>query len=179
MNNSFLLDMDGVLVDFTSSALELFNRELNKDITLEDYVNKQFGWNIQDVYEISVNEFWSIIDSKPFFWLKLKPFPWAKLLVDFLRKIGDVTIVTTPSLDPECAKQKLQWLDSCLNIKSNDVFIGSKKYLMAGNGTLIDDAPNNVNKFIEYGGKAILVPSNWNTRDLNFNLVKQTILDNL
>ena len=176
---NFLLDMDGVLSDFTSSALKLFNKELNRNVTIEEYVDKQLGFNIEQIYGISINEFWQIINNEPIFWLKLKPFAWAQELVKFLREMGDVTIVTTPSLDPECAKQKLQWLDAYLNIKSSDVFLGAKKYLMAGNGILIDDYHKNVEKFQQNNGKAILIPSNWNTKDLNFDLVKQTILNNL
>ena len=41
---------------------------------------------------------------------------------------------------------------------------GARKELMAGPNTiLIDDYPNNVNKFNAAGGLGILVPSNWNT----------------
>ena len=58
-------------------------------------------------------------------------------------------------------------------------FLGAKKHLMAGNGILIDDSPANVNKFRQYGGHAILVPSNWNTSNLSFEHIKQIILNNL
>lgn len=179
MQNNFLLDMDGVLSDFTSAALHLLNQELHHNITLEEYVDSQLGWSIQEAYGISVSRFWSIINNENDFWLRLEPFPWCKELIKFLREIGDITIVTTPSLDPECAKQKLQWLKIFLDIQSNDVFLGAKKYLMAGNGILIDDSPDNVKKFKQYGGEAILVPSNWNTKNLTFDLVEQTILNNL
>ena len=179
MQNNFLLDMDGVLSDFTSGTLHLLNKELKRDISTEEYVDKHYGWSIQEAYNITDSEFWSFIEQEPLFWLDLRPFPWAKELVDFLRLMGDVTIVTSPSLDPDCVKQKLQWLRRHLNIESNDVFLGSKKYLMAGNGILIDDFPKNVEKFQYHGGKAILVPSNWNTNNLTFEEVKQTILNNL
>lgn len=177
-NNHFLLDMDGVVSDFLSGALELFNRELNKNITVQDYV--RYGkFDISQVYSIDLFQFWNIIDKEDNFWLNLKPYDWSSDLLRFLREMGEVTIVTSPSQDYKCVSQKLEWLDKYLNIKSNDVFLGSKKYLMAGNGILIDDYYKNTDKFISNGGKAILIPSNWNTEDLSFEKVKQTILNNL
>ena len=177
-NNHFLLDMDGVLSDFLSGALKLFNRELRRNITIEEYISVG-GFDISKVYDISVSKFWHIIDNEKNFWLNLKPFDWSIDLLRFLKELGEVTIVTSPSQDYKCVSQKLEWLDKYLRVKSNDVFLGSKKYLMAGNGILIDDYHKNTEKFILNGGKAILIPSNWNTTDLSFEKVKQTILNNL
>jgi len=174
----FLLDMDGVLSDFISGAITLLNRELNRNITLEEYI-KTGGWDIAKVYGISTSQFWSHIDNEKNFWLNLEPFPWIKELLEFLRELGEVTIVTSPSQDYSCASQKLEWLDRYLKIKSYDVFLGSKKHLMSGNGILIDDYSKNTEKFKLHGGQAILVPSNWNDPDLSFEKVKQTILNNL
>lgn len=60
-------------------------------------------------------------------------------------------------------------------VEPTDVFIGSKKHLMAGNGVLIDDWEVNVNKFREAGGEAVLIPSNWNSVGLTFELLKEDI----
>ena len=178
MNKHFLLDMDGVVSDFLSGALQSLNRELNKNVTVKEYV-KYGAFDMAEFYGISNTRFWNIIDSEENFWLNLRPFDWAVDLLKLLRGLGDVTIVTSPSQDYSCISQKLEWLDKYLGIKSNDVFLGSKKYLMAGNGILIDDYSRNTEKFVAHGGKAILVPSNWNTSDLTFDKVKQTILNNL
>jgi 5'(3')-deoxyribonucleotidase len=124
-----------------------------------------------------VQEFWDSIHSTPDFWYNLKPMPWYKELYEFLSERGDVTILTTPSLDPSCAMQKLEWLNNYLGIKSDAVLMGARKYLLAGNGTLIDDYHVNVEKFRAIGGKAILIPSNWNTNELTFEKIKTTILN--
>jgi 5'(3')-deoxyribonucleotidase len=166
---NILLDMDGVLSDFLSGALDILNEEYNKDYTVEDYV-KYGKFSINEFYGISISEFWDTL-SLEWFWEDLKPFEWTYKLYDGLCQLGDVTIVTSPSLDPNCAKEKLMWLRRCLGVKSTDVFIGSKKYLMAGNGILIDDYYSNVDKFKSNGGKAVLVPSNWNTPNLTFDMV--------
>jgi 5'(3')-deoxyribonucleotidase len=172
-----LLDMDGVLVDFLSGAIDALNRDFNRDITIERYAEEFGQWGTYDYYGITVQQFWESIHNTPFFWVDLQPMPWYKELYDFLLEMGDVTILTTPSLDPSCAMQKLQWLGKYLNIGSDAVFMGSRKYLMAGNGILIDDYFKNVNAFRSAGGEAILVPSNWNTNGLTFERIKNTILN--
>jgi 5'(3')-deoxyribonucleotidase len=177
MKQQILLDMDGVLVDFLSGALECLNRDFNRNVTIEEYADKFGLWGTYDYYGITTKEFWDSIHSTPDFWYNLKPMPWYKELYNFLSELGDVTIITTPSLDPSCAMQKLQWLDNYMGIKSDAVLLGSRKYLLAGNGILIDDYQVNVEKFKSAGGEAILIPSNWNTNGLTFERIKNTILN--
>lgn len=173
-----LLDMDGVLSDFTSGALIALNRDYHGDVTLEEYA--KFGkFEINDYYGISRNDFWEAIGSTYHFWLGLKPLPWAIQLYEELSTMGDVTVITSPSEDPSCAKEKLQWLKYFLGIKPESVFIGSRKYLMSGNGILIDDYYKNVDEFRMNGGASILVPSNWNTVDLTYERVLNAILNRL
>jgi 5'(3')-deoxyribonucleotidase len=174
---NILLDMDGVLCDFLSGAIEVLNRDYNKDYDINQYASEFGMWATYDYYGISEKEFWNSINETPDFWYNLKPLPWAGQLYSMLQEIGEVTIITSPSLDPSCAMQKLRWLKRHLDINSNQVFIGSRKYLMAGNGLLIDDFQSNVEKFKIAGGEAILIPSNWNTTGLTWEKVKNTILN--
>lgn len=171
-----LLDMDGVLADFLSGAIEALNRDFNRTITIERYALEFGQWGTYDYYGITQEQFWGSIHSTPNFWYNLKPMPWSKSVYNMLSSFGDITILTTPSLDPSCAMQKLQWLDNYFNIKSDAVLMGARKYLLAGNGILIDDYHKNVDSFKEAGGDAILIPSNWNTLDLTFNKIKNAIL---
>jgi 5'(3')-deoxyribonucleotidase len=169
---NILLDMDGVLSDFLKSALRLLPKKNGSFYTAQDYA-QDYGkwWGSDKHYGYTVNDVFKLIEKKENFWFDLDPFPWAKDLYKYLSSIGDVTIVTTPIEDPDCARQKLAWLKYHLGITSKDVIIGGKKYLLAGNGILIDDWSNNVDKFKEAGGKAILVPSNWNSVLLNLEMV--------
>ena len=163
-----LLDQDGVLADFLSGAIKVLNRAYGRDITLEQY-SKEFGkWGTYDYYGITVEQFWKPIDDEHNFWMDLPPMPWATKLYTALAAVGDVTIVTMPGADPDCGRQKLQWLDYHLGIKHTEVFLGARKYLMAGNGILIDDYYKNVDAFKENGGQAILIPSTWNKFDTSF-----------
>jgi 5'(3')-deoxyribonucleotidase len=175
----FLLDMDGVLVDFLSGAIESLNKEFDRSITIDQYV-KEFGqWGTYDYYGITVQQFWTAIHSTPDFWFNLKPIPWYDQIYKLLSGIGDVTIVTAPSEDPDCAKQKLLWLRKHLDIGPDKVFLGTRKYLMAGNGILIDDYQKNVESFKLAGGQAILIPSTWNTPNLTWERVCNTILSTM
>ena len=174
-----LLDMDGVLSDFFSGALIALNRDYHRNVTPEEYATKFGKFEMYDYYGISVDDFWKTINNTPAFWAGLWHLPWAERLYYDLLNIGDVTIVTSPSEDPCCAKEKLQWLKYHLGIKPSSVFIGSRKYLMAGNGILIDDYEKNVNAFRANGGAAILVPSNWNTVGLTYEQVLNTILNRI
>lgn len=163
--------MDGVLVNFLSGAIEAINKEFNRDVTPEQYALEFGKWETYDYFGISKEEFWNAIELVPNFWINLKPIPWYKELYDRLSGIGEVTIVTSPSTDPECVKEKLIWLRKYLGINSEKVFLGSRKYLFAGNGILIDDYHANINSFTKLGGEAILVPSVWNTPSLTFDMV--------
>jgi 5'(3')-deoxyribonucleotidase len=172
-----LLDMDGVIADFLGGALKVLNRDFNKSMTIEQYATEFGQWGTYDYYGITQEQFWESIDKTPDFWYRLEPMPWGRDLYKFLKEFGEVTIVTTPNLHPDCASQKLKWLNGYLGIQSNEVFLGARKYLMAGNGILIDDYHKNISSFKEAGGEAILIPSNWNTIGLTFDKIKDVILD--
>lgn len=175
MNKHILLDCDGVLSDFLQGAINVLNKKLDKNITTEQFVTEFGAWGINEYYGVSIEDFWTAIETEEDFWLNLKPLPWAKELYGWLSSEYEVTIVTSPSLDPDCARQKLEWLKKHLGITSDKVFIGGRKNLMAGNGVLIDDWAINVDKFREAGGKAIKIPSNWNTLGLTFTDIQARI----
>lgn len=174
-----LLDMDGVLSDFLSSALRIHNEKYRKEKSVEDYVREYGRSGINEYYGISIEEFWKTIEGDPIFWKNLDPFPWAVELYERLLAWGNVTIVTSPSNDFECAKQKQIWAYSLFGIKPSEMFVGSRKRLLAGNGILIDDYEKNVVSFRKNGGNAILVPSNWNTPSLTFDKVWTVIEEEL
>jgi len=165
----FLLDMDGVLVDFISGALKALNRDYNRTITLEEYASKFGSWNTYDYYGISEEQFWNSIDATNDFWINLQPIPWFKDLYNDLKAMGDVTITTAPSRSNDCVLQKYNWLKKYLNLEKVDIIMCNKKYLLTAPGNiLIDDSSKNVESFKSAGGRAILVPSNWNTVNLSY-----------
>lgn len=176
MSKNILLDLDGVLANFLQGAINVLNRRLDKTVTEEQFVTEFGEWGINKYFGVSLPDFWTAIESESDFWLNLKPLPWAKQLYEWLSSEYEVTIVTSPSGDPDCARQKLEWLKKHFGITPDKVFIGSRKYLMAREGNvLIDDWSENVNKFVNVGGKGICVQGNWNTLNLDFETIKYEI----
>lgn len=178
MIKNILLDMDGCTADFLSSALHALNRKYRKDnpATIREY--QEYGkFDMASFYGISKEQFWAAIDSDQYFWINIRPFPWASSLVRFLTEFAPVTIASSPHTSRPCIADKVEWLQKHLNIKSEGCMFGSRKYLMAKPDTfLIDDLQSNVDDFIAHGGKGVCVPSNWNTEDLSFDMVVAKIV---
>lgn len=174
---TILLDMDGVIANFVCAALDACNKATNKNITIEDYPKHE--WEISNIYDISVAEFWEIINGTENFWLNIELYPWSYKLWAYLNTYTDnIVISTAPGHDPKCAYEKQIWIKKHFGIDNDKMMIGRKKWLMARPDTLlIDDNTLNCNNFSEYGGNVIQVPSNWNTDNISWELIKKTIDD--
>lgn len=172
---NILLDMDGVVADFTSEAIARCNLALRRDHTIHEYATTFGRFEIAKFYGISKGQFWSIVDA-PGLFENLQPFPWALELFDWLNGIASVTFSTTPSLNPDSARQKAVWLQRHLALNNTNLMVGGRKHLMARPNTLlVDDYALNVLSFSAAGGAAVLVPSNWNTPDLTYEKVTSAI----
>ncbi len=161
MTINWLIDSDGVLADFVSGAIAAHGRsESHNDIK---------SWDFYESWGMTQEQFWSPLRSKDF-WLSLEPYPWAQTLLD---AVGTFTIATAPPLNPDSVTAKLEWLNSHFGIKTTDVMVGSKKWLMSNEKSiLVDDNPNNIEAFSEYGdGDGILFPQPWNLGVGNYSTV--------
>lgn len=156
--------MDGVLADFFGTALKELNKKYPERAILEEEYRKKPTFDMAKRFNISDDLFWQSLNYVGF-WRNLPYFPWMFDLVDTLKEIAPVTIASSPtSSNLNCITEKLFWLKKHLGITSSECMFGSRKYLMARPDTLlIDDYSHNTEKFIKSGGKAILVPSSWNT----------------
>ena len=178
MKRHLLLDMDGVIVDFLAGAMEMLNVAYDKKYKPSEYVDLHGKFGINELYGVSEKEFWEVLAYDDRFWEHLKPTSYGLKLYFWLARIAPITILTAPNLDPDCPRQKLVWLKKHLCLDINFVMMGSRKYLLAGNGILIDDNSKNCDDFIAAGGEAILVPSEWNTKGVNFKMVVGVIQQN-
>ncbi|MCA9072771.1 MAG: hypothetical protein KDA84_27800 [Planctomycetaceae bacterium] len=160
MIEHIFLDMDGVLVDFSSAALRLHG--------VEDIEWPRGEWDFPKVLGISRGEFWSKIDSQGSeFWANLEPYPWYRELLDLVAEAAPFSILTSPSLSPSCPKGKLVWLSKHMPRRNGRVFrdflIGPAKHLLAKDSrVLIDDSDTNAENFRAAGGEVILFPRLWN-----------------
>ncbi|MDA1014390.1 MAG: hypothetical protein O3A00_08055 [Planctomycetota bacterium] len=160
MIEHIFLDMDGVIVDFVTSALQVHAAES----AIEDW--PPGVWNIHEVLGITRNAFWSKLDDVgATLWRNLDPYPWFEELVSLLREFATVTILSSPSRNPESASGKLHWLDQHLGRGQpyREFLLSQRKYLLAAPGrVLVDDSDAHAREFCEHGGQAIVFPQLWN-----------------
>lgn len=171
-----LLDMDGVLSDFFTSAVKNLNQATGKNITIPEYVSYN-TFDMEKIWGISVEDFWKFADNSETFWEDISPYPWYKEIYSYLTNFGEVTLATSPAPhNVSCATQKAKWVKKYLGLDNHSMMIGSRKYLMANPNTiLVDDYHKNIEKFSNAGGKTCLIRSNWNTLDINFDIIKQDL----
>lgn len=170
------LDLDGVVIDFCSSALRLLGLDHKYDTTdidcwdgLNHLVERE---GLCDKGE-GAHYVWSRIDAQGAeFWAGMDSLhPGMVLLSSLLANKVPVVFVSAPSRDPGSAAGKLQWLQD--NIPDEE-YLGrplnrcfalcpSKHLLAHGNAVLVDDRPLNVERFQASGGTAMVWPQPWNT----------------
>lgn len=159
-----LVDMDGVLADFVGGVRDLFG--FNEPWPIGAY-------DVPTAFGITPQEMWEAIDNEFDFWLNLEPLPWLDELLRMLEGC-DWWISTSPSLDPLCAAQKIEWVYRFIGPNFRRYMIGPDKFLMANDETvLIDDSDSNYDKFTDAGGFAVLFPQPWN---MNHHLTDRRIL---
>ena len=154
------LDMDGVLVDFMTGALKLFDRV---DL-LEDWPE-----GCESVYKalgILSSEFWDKVHNEgPDFWANLEPYPWFQYLMHGASCHGEVFLLTSPSRHPSCVAGKKMWINKWLkpNYRNYIFCPGEHKHLMAdSNRILIDDFESTCNAFGQSGGTFFIFGRPWN-----------------
>ncbi len=154
MKPIILLDMDGVIVNYISGALMALALDPNTPITTLETA---------ECLGITKAEFFAPQMADADFWINLQPYSWMEELVDLARSRGEVYIATAPNRHRGVG-DKIEWCRIHLGEWTQGrVMVGKPKYLLAGPGrTLIDDHPENCEKFIEYGGKSIMFPQPWN-----------------
>jgi 5'(3')-deoxyribonucleotidase len=172
-----LLDMDGVIVDFVTSALNVHINRIGEE------GRRHLHWptgeyDIPKVPNISIEEFWEKIEETSHFWLNLQPYPWHKTLIDAVKRIarGTVLFCSSPTTHaPSSATGKVEWLQRVYGDGDSDPCVGheeriknfiltSQKWALASPSTvLIDDSDKNCKEFRNAGGAAILFPRHWNS----------------
>ena len=153
---NILLDCDGVLADFVSASIRVHGQSLAHDEVTD--------WEYFREWGLSSNQFWKPLRGREFWYEQIKPYPWAPELLSKLSALGDVTILTAPSADPECPAAKIEWLGDRLGIGMDQILVGRRKYLCARpDSVLIDDSHRTVARFKEWGGHAIEFPQPWNS----------------
>lgn len=156
-------DLDGVLADFETSARVLTG--ITYEETARTYPPGPERWSWWR-HKLSEADFWKLVEANPSFWPNLCKTAEADALLHACHDVaGDrVYLLTSPPLDPAAAGFKAAWVKRHYPQMYRRLFIGSRKEAFAHPGAvLVDDYDENVNRFREAGGKAVLVPRHWNT----------------
>jgi len=182
--DTIFLDQDGVLTHFAKNAVEVTNAHmLSKGVptvTMKRMVETA-DWNMPGLWGLTDKEWWKILDAEKTFWLDLEPFEWAKKLYKELQKHTDNLIILTapPDTNSEACSHKRMWLKKHIGIESENIIVAKKKYVLSRPGTLlIDDNAKNVRDFTTVKrpkGAGVVVPSDWNTSDLSYEIVWKEI----
>lgn len=158
---TIFLDLDDVLADFVGSALAIHGR------TWQELERARIPgtWSIVEPLQLSTEEFWRpITEAGAEFWQSLPLKEGAGQLTSFLEYYKlDWYVLTSPSMCPSSYVGKLNWCRQMFGYRFDRLIPTRHKHLLAKEGTiLIDDNSNNVYKFVESGGSAIIYPTNGN-----------------
>jgi hypothetical protein len=173
-----LLDMDGVIADFTGHAITTLG------YSAEEIYSKWIPGHYE-LFEMlgikSEKVFWDQINHYGHeWWSSIPRYTWADMLWDMLEGVAPVTILTSPSRSPNAPKGKVRWLLDWKGPNFRSYMIGPQKYLCARDGALlIDDSEHKVRKFVAHGGRAILFPRLWNSNHEHTARAFQFVKDSL
>lgn len=169
MIKRIFLDIDGVLNRF---QLHVFKRLGIIAEMLDEVYPVEAGWDIVKAANIlskrdrSKSEFWNSVTRD--IWAtapKSAECDWLIGHAEALVGRENVALLTSPTLDPDCAAGKIEWIKAFMpEWLHRQFFIGPKKRQVAHPGALlIDDSDDNVFEWRLCGGEAILVPHRWNS----------------
>jgi 5'(3')-deoxyribonucleotidase/ribosomal protein L37E len=156
-DNIILLDLDGVMTQFSEGVAKLFN--IPTEVMIENWPGGWFA--IEEAIGISTDEMWEMIKAEgERFWANLEETPWARELYEKCQELAPVFFLTAPSRDPYSLAGKMQWIYKFTGDNGfGNCMLGRPKFLCANTRTiLIDDADHNVNAFRASGGRSILLP---------------------
>ena len=155
-----LLDIDGVLVDFESAALQVHGvNDAKKFRTLP----RQLGvWDMTVGLDISMDEFWKPIDEAGAeFWEGLEKYSHFDTVLNFVHnEFTSWYLCSAPSRCPTSYTGKVNWIQKEFGRDFDRFFLTPHKEMLANPGRcLIDDRFINVQNFSAHGGHALLFPS--------------------
>lgn len=159
MSNPVLyVDMDDVMADFVGAACLAHGMTREKMETRR----KPGCWDIKKALGANtLKEFWEPINATGSeFWYNLEPLPWFGELVELLVWLQiEWYILSTPGNCPSSYVGKVMWIEKYFGEEFVNYILTPHKHLLAHNAFLVDDRPDNINKFIEHGGRGMIFPT--------------------
>lgn len=153
---NILIDVDGVLADFSGHYLDTLHRLTG----VRAYAAQIDRWHIHECEWFPASAKRAIEDEivKPGWCGRIPMFPYAPALVSALREIGTLYAVTSPWVSsPHWMHERTEWLHYKLGIRARHVVHAQVKHIIAGD-ILIDDKPAHVEEWSQSNqrGRGIL-----------------------
>ncbi len=158
-----LLDMDGVVADFTGHCLTHFAPHLkNHEVT---------DWNLACHWGWDDDQLWAAIDKLgEEFWETIPAYPWHEALWSLAESVGEPLYCSSPSHSALATAGKQRWLQKLHGNKFEGFIFTKHKHLLTSTDTiLIDDKDGNVERWNARAASlghrpAILFPRWWNRK---------------
>lgn len=167
---TLFLDMDGVLADFNGSWRERVGRESWRAQLIKEYddryAGKQYPWDFwTHVGFRESQEFWDHLNDHDF-WAGLE---WTEEGKDIFAEVSrrsswrNIHLLTHPPRSKHAYSGKFDWVSRNMPGMQSNLIMARHKHLLAGpDRVLIDDSDENVQRWREAGGVAVLIPRPWN-----------------
>jgi 5'(3')-deoxyribonucleotidase len=155
-----LLDVDGVLADFTAKVIQTARDITGKTLIEGDFHDYDVFRTVGREHEDAVRKAW----SSPGWCASLNPYDGASAFVARLRKTHRVYFVTAPMPGaPHWYWERHQWLDSNFGASYRDVIFTTAKHVVCGD-FLVDDKPSNLEEWAVHNpsGTAVVFDQPYN-----------------
>lgn len=173
------MDLDGVLIPFHETVIDVYNKRYNDNLTVHDLDG--------ELENLSPDLFRKIIEifNEPDWFTNLVPYSNAKDVVDrLIDKQFEIVVCTAPSRDanglinPLSAAEKFAWVKQWFPSLAHSVIVTKHKSLIKVD-MLIDDTVNNIIKWCHEhpSGIGYLIDQPWNRKSKNLptNSVRGTL----
>lgn len=153
---TLLIDMDSVIVDLMGKWFGAYNADYDDHLTVDQLTT----WNSHELVKPACGaKIYDYLD-RPGFYRDLKPLPHAIEVLQRLHECYEIYIVTASPVS--ALQDKAAWVEEHLP------FIGVKKIIFAHDkdcvvgDLLFDDAPHNLQKYIDKGRLAVAMDYPYN-----------------
>lgn len=159
MDKPIVCDLDGVIVDCLRPALQFHGRF---DLAARKNYPLTYEWEVDT--GLSHADFWGKIDRDGGidWWANLPFTAFGKQLLRHLFGISNAVSIATKVVGANGCAGKYIWATRNLPKKTPLHLTTEKSELSMPGRVLIDDSPDNIEKWTAKGGSAILCPASYN-----------------
>lgn len=158
---TIFVDMDEVIADAYQAHLDLYNKEFNAKIKVEDCYGREAWQSVPEEHQQSIKgHTWRVG-----FFRDLDVIPYSQEVLFELGKRHDVYIASAAMEFPQSLREKSDWLDEHFPfIPWQKRILCGDKFILKGD-LLIDDRSKNLKNF---DGRTIMFTSPHNTNTIDF-----------